>query len=412
MKSAAVSPPRSRQSRHRDRAGANRYETAALTRLGNMTVRHFLARYWQREPVLIRQAISGFEAPLRRAELFELARRDDVESRLLRDAAGACRLVHGPLRGRSVPTQRTAGWTLLVQGVDQHLESAARLVGRFRFVPDARLDDLMVSFASDGGGVGPHIDSYDVFLLQAEGRRRWRIQYRPDPACVDGLPIRRLARFKADREWLLEPGDMLYLPPGIAHDGIAVGPCMTCSIGFRTPSAAELADLWIELQSARSGLRTAPYRDPGLRPSSAPARLPARMIDSIARELQSWRPARGDVATALLRQLSEPKSQVVFEPPRPAMPRARFMAMAQRRGLVADRRTRMLYSGKTFSINGEIIADPDRDARALVDRFADRRSLPARSPLFAAGGISRAWRERFYQWYLAGWIRPSPLQGM
>jgi len=311
-----------------------------------------------------------------------------------------------------MPSPRTPGWTLLVQGVDQHLETAARLVGRFRFLPDARLDDLMVSFASDGGGVGPHIDSYDVFLLQAEGRRRWRIQHRPDPSCIDGLPIRRLARFRPDREWLLEPGDMLYLPPGIAHDGVAVGPCMTCSIGFRTPSGVDLADIWIELQSARSALRAVTYRDPGLKPSTVPARLPGRMIRSVQRELQGWRPAPGEVATALLRQLSEPKPQVVFDPPRPSMPRARFMALARRDGLVADRRTRMLYSGRSFGINGEIVAEPDRVARVLAAQFADRRSLPARSPLLAATGDTRAWSERFYQWYLAGWIHPSPVQGM
>lgn len=385
---------------------------AALTRLGPMSVRHFLARYWQRKPVLIRQALPGFEPPLSRRELFALAQHDDVESRLIRDAAGACSLRHGPLARRSLPPLGERDWTVLVQGVDQHLDRASRLVSRFRFVPDARLDDLMVSFASDGGGVGPHIDSYDVFLLQAEGRRRWRIQLEPDPACVDGLPIRRLARFRADREWVLEPGDLLYLPPGVAHDGVAIGPCMTCSIGFRTPSWPELAGLWIDLQAERTQLRAGAYRDPGLAPARAPARLPGRMIDAVSREFSRWRPGRRDLASALLRLLSEPKAQVVFERPRAPLTRARFAAAAWRRGVSTDRRTRMLYSGRTMAINGELLPALSPVESSVYRRFANQRSMPAKNPLLEPGRTTSALIERLYQWYLAGWIVPSPVEGI
>ena len=148
---------------------------------------------------------------------------------------------HGPLPRRSLPPLRQAGWTLLVQGVDLFVDAAHQMLRPFRFVPDARLDDLMISYASDGGGVGPHVDAYDVFLLQLQGRRRWRIGRVRDASLVEGAPLKLLRRFEPSQEWLLEPGDMLYLPPAWGHDGVAVGECMTASIGFRAPRAGELA---------------------------------------------------------------------------------------------------------------------------------------------------------------------------
>ena len=141
----------------------------------------------------------------------------------------------------NLPGVKTRQWTLLVQGVNLHDAAAAELMGRFRFVPDARLDDLMISYATDGGGVGPHFDSYDVFLLQVSGRRRWRISSQTSLELIPDMPLKILADFNAEQEWVLEPGDMLYLPPQYAHDGIAEGECMTCSIGFRAPAYRELA---------------------------------------------------------------------------------------------------------------------------------------------------------------------------
>src|SRR5690606_28554951 len=188
---------------------------------------------------LIRQAIPDFEAPLDAAALIALASDDSVESRLIARRRGRWSLEHGPFEPERLPSLSGRDWTLLVQGADLHSDAARALLSRFRFVPDARLDDLMISLAADGGGVGPHQDSYDVFLLQAWGRRRWRIGRVAEPQLVPGLPLRVLANFEAEREWLLEPGDMLYLPPGWGHDGIAEGPCMTCSVGFRAPSRHE-----------------------------------------------------------------------------------------------------------------------------------------------------------------------------
>src|SRR6185436_3904772 len=210
--------------------------------LGGLSPRQFMRRHWQKRPCLIRQAVPGVQAPVARGELFALAGRDDVESRLV--ASGGKKgwsLRHGPFGRRQIPSLGQPGWTLLVQGLDLHVPAAHELLSRFRFVPEARLDDLMISYASDGGGVGPHFDSYDVFLIQVHGKRRWRIGRQRDLTLRDDVPLKVLANFEPEEEHVLEPGDMLYLPPRWAHDGVAVGECQTYSIGFRAPSQAELA---------------------------------------------------------------------------------------------------------------------------------------------------------------------------
>jgi 50S ribosomal protein L16 3-hydroxylase len=375
-----------------------------LTRLGQMSVRSFLARHWQRRPLLIRQALRGFESPFTRDSLLELATRDQVESRLVDCADGRWRLRHGPFQRRIIPSPKRPGWTLLVQGVDLQMEAAAELIARFRFVPDARLDDLMVSYASDGGGVGPHVDSYDVFLLQALGKRRWRIERRPDPACAPDLPIRQLARFRPQQEWVLEPGDLLYLPPGVGHEGVAVGECITCSIGFRTPAWADLAAIWGELQCVDGPARQVAFRDARIAASDHPARLPTWMVEQAHQQLIRRQPTRRGVALALLRQLSEPKPHVAFEPPQRPMTRTQWADAVQRQGLYTDRRTRVLYSNQTLAINGEILPLPNGDQRRLMKRLADRRAL-----LVQAGQpLSAATLACLFDWYLAGWVHPYP----
>jgi 50S ribosomal protein L16 3-hydroxylase len=216
-----------------------------LQLLGGISPETFMQRYWQKKPLVIRQAIPGFAPLLERIELLELAAQEEVESRLVvQDASGkgsGWKFKHGPFVRKALPPFKQAGWTLLVQGVDMHDERVHSLINQFRFVPDARLDDLMISYATDQGGVGPHFDSYDVFLLQAHGRRRWRIGRQKDLSLQPDVPLKILANFEPEEEFVLEPGDMLYLPPKYAHDGIAEGECMTYSIGFRSPSQSELA---------------------------------------------------------------------------------------------------------------------------------------------------------------------------
>jgi len=192
-----------------------------LALLGGLTPAQFMRRHWQKKPLLVRQAIPQFAPPVLRTELFALSAQEGVESRLVQLVKGAWKLRHGPFSRRALPALQQPDWTLLVQGVDLHHDAVHALMQQFRFVPEARLDDLMISYASNGGGVGPHFDSYDVFLLQAHGKRRWRIGRQKDLSLRDGIPLKILAEFEPEEEFVLEPGDMLYLPPRYAHDGIA-----------------------------------------------------------------------------------------------------------------------------------------------------------------------------------------------
>ncbi|MGH8800150.1 MAG: cupin domain-containing protein, partial [Casimicrobiaceae bacterium] len=246
--------------------------TADRTPLGGLTPAAFLRRHWQKRALLVRDAIPGFEGLLSRAELIRMAGRDDVESRLVLRERARWSLTHGPFRAADFRTLPGRGWTLLVQGVNLHVRAADALLRRFAFIPYARLDDLMVSYAAPGGGVGPHFDSYDVFLLQGDGRRRWRTSGQRNLALKPGLPLKILARFRPEHAWTLGPGDMLYLPPDCAHDGVALDACTTYSIGFRAPSAQQLATAfldWLRDDMALDGR----YADPDLRPTREPARI-------------------------------------------------------------------------------------------------------------------------------------------
>lgn len=209
----------------------------------------FLSNYWQRHPLFMPGALRDFGCPVEPEDLAGLACEPDIESRIVIEKGGSApwEVRHGPFEETAFARLPADYWTLLVQDVDKHLPEVADLLDAFRFLPDWRLDDIMISYAADRGSVGPHIDQYDVFLLQANGRRRWRIHTRPvaDDAFIPGLELRILPEFESEQEWLLEPGDMLYLPPGVAHWGIAEGPgCMTCSVGFRAPAYQEMADDW------------------------------------------------------------------------------------------------------------------------------------------------------------------------
>jgi 50S ribosomal protein L16 3-hydroxylase len=212
-----------------------------LALLGGLSPTQFMKRHWQKKPFLVRNAIPGFVPCVGRNDLVALAAEEGVESRLIVDSPKGWKMKHGPFPKRSLPPFSQKKWTFLVQGVDMHHDGVHALMQQFRFVPDARLDDVMISYASDGGGVGPHFDSYDVFLLQAHGQRRWRIGRQKDLSLQAGVPLKILQNFEAEEEFVLNPGDMLYLPPKYAHDGVAEGECMTWSIGFRAPQEGELA---------------------------------------------------------------------------------------------------------------------------------------------------------------------------
>lgn len=214
-----------------------------LELLGGLTAREFLRDYWQKKPLLVRQAIPDFESPISPDELAGLALEEEVESRLvIEHGERPWELQRGPFNEDTFQDLPERDWTLLVQAVDQFVPEVAELLEDFKFLPKWRIDDLMISFAAPGGGVGPHFDNYDVFLLQAHGHRRWQVGQMcdSDSPLLTHADLKILAQFEPTDEWVLAPGDMLYLPPRLAHCGTAEDDCMTYSVGFRAPSAAEV----------------------------------------------------------------------------------------------------------------------------------------------------------------------------
>ena len=400
-----------------------------LSLLAGLTPAQFMRRHWQKKPLLVRQAIPGFQPFLSRADVARLAARKEVESRLIVQQGNGWTLKKGPFAARNLPPLNQEGWTLLVQGVDLHEPAGHALLQQFRFIPDARMDDLMISFATPGGGVGPHFDSYDVFLFQASGRRRWKIGKQKDFSLQPGVPLKILQNFQADEEFVLEAGDMLYLPPRYAHDGIAESSarpdgkpadCMTYSIGFRCPVQSELtSDLLHRLaemgeDAAEScegdSAHAVPkrmYRDPSQPATETPAAMPAGLA-AFARQavLEALKDPLA-LACALGESMSEPKPGIWFDEPEQTWDGE--AAKAGRTGIALDARTRMMYDSDHIFINGESYRAKGADA-ALMQRLANQRCLDA-SDLRKAGTSAIA---LLGDWHDAGWLqqgRPVLLAG-
>ncbi|WKB52607.1 JmjC domain-containing protein [Eleftheria terrae] len=370
--------------------------TQKLSLLGGLTPEQFMRRHWHKKPLLIRQAVALAQPLVSRSELFEMAASEDVESRLIvQEGNGGWSLKRGPLPRRSLPPTTQPGWTVLVQGVDLHRDAAHDLLQQFRFVPDARVDDLMVSWASDGGGVGPHFDSYDVFLLQVQGRRRWRIGRLEDPQLQPDVPLKILQNFIAEEEFVLEPGDMLYLPPRWAHDGVAEGECMTASIGFRAPARTELArEIMVRMLEAVEAEGDSPlYRDPRQPATETPGAIPEGLADYARDALQALLRDEASLQCALGEYLSEPKPQVWFEV---------GDAADLSGGVRLDRRSRMMYDERHVFFNGESYRAGGRDAK-LMRVLADSRCLDARQ----VSQLSEGARELLERWGDDGWLHPA-----
>ncbi|PHN20289.1 cupin domain-containing protein [Pseudomonas sp. ICMP 460] len=254
-----------------------------LQLLGGITAREFLRDYWQKKPLLIRQAIADFESPIDADELAGLALEEEVESRLvIEHGERPWELRRGPFAEDAFSTLPEREWTLLVQAVDQFVPEVAELLEHFRFLPSWRIDDVMISFAAPGGSVGPHFDNYDVFLLQAQGKRTWKIgqMCSSESPLLQHADLRILAEFEQSEEWVLEPGDMLYLPPRLAHFGIAEDDCMTYSVGFRAPSAAEVLTHFTDFLSQYLTDEER-YTDADAQPVSDPHQIQADALDRL-----------------------------------------------------------------------------------------------------------------------------------
>ena len=374
-------------------------KNTALALLGDLTPEQFMKRHWQKKPLLIRQALPDMKPLIERSQLLEMVESEEVESRLIVRKGAKWTLKKGPMGRKSLPSLKTPDWTVLIQGVDLHNDAVHSLLQQFRFVPDARLDDLMISFASEGGGVGPHFDSYDVFLLQAHGQRKWRIGRQKKYELQEGVPLKILKDFKPEAEFVLNPGDMLYLPPGYAHDGVAVGECMTYSIGFRVPRSAELAsELLMGLSeevtedhgTASDLLYQDPHQTAAIQDASVPKALQEFAAQSVAKALKD-----PQILNCLLGEsLTSPKPNVWFDAPDfDDLPSFEWPAQVR-----LDRRTKMLFDAKHIFINGESFRAAGKDAK-LLRKLANEKTL---SKALAAQLSDNA-AELMQAWWEEGW---------
>jgi 50S ribosomal protein L16 3-hydroxylase len=362
--------------------------------LNGLTPAQFLQRHWQKKPQLARASLPQFAPLVSPRDLQDMAGSADTESRLILRNGKHWQVSHGPFTRRDFAKLPARNWTLLVQGVNHVLPEAAALLSQFAFIPYARLDDLMVSYAPPGGGVGPHFDSYDVFLLQGEGRRRWQISSQRDLALMPDVPLKILSRFRATREWTLKAGDMLYLPPRCAHDGVALDECITYSIGFRAPSAQDLCSRFLEFLQDRLDAPQL-YTDPQLKPTRHPAQINSQLTQGLLRLLDGARWNRDDLLQFIGEDLSAPKDYVVYAPPRRALSMPAFKKAVGNQGLRLAPQSIMLYDDSAFYINGERWVVPAR-ARPRIRQFADRRMLPP-------GRVAVAGIDLLYAWYRAGY---------
>jgi 50S ribosomal protein L16 3-hydroxylase len=381
-----------------------------------MSPSEFMREYWQKKPLLVRGAIPAFsqtanlQSPISSAELYDLAGHDLVESRLIK--SHPWRLEHGPHTSRSIPKISQKDWTLLIQGMEGWHPAAATVLSWFRFIPDYRLDDLMISIAGPGGSVGPHLDSYDVFLIQMEGRRNWKIQSNPKKGFVEDLPLKILEQFDPSDEWTLNPGDMLYLPPQIAHEGIALDPgTQTWSVGFRSPSWRELLQetLWRLADQLEDDLSLSQIlSDPHQTASDRPAKIPGHLTQSLKNRFNEL-PWHGKNLEELLEFalgeiLSEPKPQVVFAPPIDLLTENEFRAACVLQGLHVHPQTRLTISGDYLFCNGAILTylDKKSDAYEYWLLFAHQRGfLPIQCRRFLA---YPSMFEHIYEGYESGWF--------
>jgi 50S ribosomal protein L16 3-hydroxylase len=379
--------------------------------LGGISPDRFMKQYWHKKPLLVRGAIPAFalsakndevlDSPISYEEIVHFAGQEEVESRLIQSKPW--RLDHGPFTNKSIPKIDRSDWTLLLQGMEAHHPAAAKILSWFRFIPDARLDDLMISIAGIGGGVGPHFDSYDVFLIQMSGRRQWCISEQKDLSLNPNLPLKILKNFKHEQEWILEPGDMLYLPPQVAHDGIALDSgCQTWSVGFRSPSFKELLQegLWRLAES----LEQLPelenkFADPQQLATANAEQLPDELIKQLKTQLDTLQLHQIDrFLPGIAAYLSEPKQQAYFDGPKNCLSPKQFLLKLAKTALLPNPQTRILSLGKQVFCNGDNVTkgQPPSVAAAWSTLSANKRLVTQQ--------LKSIDKTSLYEAYLAGWL--------
>jgi 50S ribosomal protein L16 3-hydroxylase len=382
--------------------------------LGGLTPAQFMKKHWQKTPLLVRDAFPDFVAPVSITDVLGLCGDDLAQSRLIKKSKAKWALDHGPFSPRQIPSIKTPDWTVLVQQVNTLLPAADRFLDAFRFVPEARLDDLMISVAGPDGGIGAHVDSYDVFLVQAAGKRRWEIAADFDPALEDDVPLKILRDFTAQNDWVLGPGDLLYLPPNIAHRGTAVGPgCMTWSVGFRAPGRLALADhAWT---SHLDQLEDTDWQDPWLNATANPGQIPVRLLRELTAQAMSTFPTKAVVQNAIAALLSEPAPSAVFQAPKRPAPPDKFWEYAAKKGVRLSSASRLIYVNNTFFMNGEKIGQNlSKSDVQILKNLSDHRQLSKETcvtlrqhlserPPGKSNGLGPL-ENTLYEMYLDGWI--------
>jgi 50S ribosomal protein L16 3-hydroxylase len=378
---------------------------------GGISPNQFMGRYWHKKPLLIRGAIPAFalsaqngeplDSPIPTKELLKFALKEDSEARLVKSNPWSFH--NGPLSQKAIPSIDKPNWTLLLQGMEAHHPAAAKVLSWFRFIPDARLDDLMISIAGTGGGVGPHFDSYDVFLIQMSGRRQWRISEQKDLSLDANLPLKILKNFKPKENWILEPGDMLYLPPHVAHDGVALDAgCQTWSVGFRSPSFKELLQegLWRLAESLEDiPALEKKFADPKQDATHSAEQLPAELIKQLESKLRELKLDQIDgFLPGVTAYLSEPKQQAFFDGPEQPLSPKKFLKRLGVDNLTSHPKTRILSLGKQVYCNGDNMTKGQKDG--IIQAW---QTLSASKKL-KTNKLQAPDKSSLYEAYLAGWL--------
>jgi 50S ribosomal protein L16 3-hydroxylase len=346
---------------------------------GSISVAEFLAQFWQQKPLLLRRFVDPGSVDTGLETLLSFAQQDDISSRLIRVRNQDWSMQEGPFD--ALPSLRTKQWTILLQGMDRGLDQAYALRLAFGFLPHARIDDVMISVASAGGGVGAHLDEYDVFLVQGHGQRRWRWGYQSNHHFQANKPLKLLEHFEPQFEAVLEPGDCLYLPPRWAHEGVALSPCSTWSVGFRAPSRQEFLQFFL-LEAAESVAGANPrYQDMRQAMTKQAGRIPVALAEQLKQWAMSFRSEQQLVEQALGRFLSEPAANAWFESPAKSLSRLQWLKKALTHGLALHPASRMVYDTKSVWLNGEKLARPCPLLRQLADqRYINANQIKSSVP--------------------------------
>lgn len=343
--------------------------------LGKTSVDTFLKKYWQKKPLLIRNAIENFQSPITEKDLFKIAQDEEAISRLIEYKKDLWQVKYGPFKKSDFLKKKNAPWTVLVQNINHHLSFANSFLNFFKFIPYARLDDLMVSYATKEGSVGPHFDSYDVFLFQAKGEREWRISEQKEFTLDKKSAIKIITNFKSKNSWVLKPGDMLYLPPNIGHWGISLSDdCLTYSIGFRAPDTFEIQSKFLDfIQDNLSVNKNDLYKDPNLKLQKNPAEINSSMINKIQQIVNQLRWNKNSINTFIGQLLTDPVETAIFQAPKPISLEI-FKKNLSKKTLELNPKTRMLFIKNSFYINGEFI-DADKKYAAHLRQLANDRKI-------------------------------------